>query len=184
MKKINEREVSQKNYLNGKSWSWWIKLILVILSILVFIILIWGFAFKGFLYIEYKNKTKKYYSQIVIQENNEEVCNQLDRTSEKFIYRCEEFREKRNVYYDYQKENDVVIKYLNIYQIESLASKSYIIFSLTNTYFNDIRIEENENNEDLLMSSIFFVYKKENQRWYLEDLLFQYKDIEKLGEYK
>ncbi|WP_342259147.1 hypothetical protein [Spiroplasma endosymbiont of Dioctria linearis] len=74
--------------------------------------------------------------------------------------------------------------YLNIYKIESLASSNYIIFSVTNTYFNDIRNKENENNEDLLMNSTFFVYKKENKKWYLEDLLFQYKDIEKLGEYK
>ncbi len=184
MKKINEREVSQKNYLNGKSRSWWVKFILVILSILLFIILMWGFAFKGFLYIEYKNKTSKYYNEIVIQEGNEKVCKALDKASEKFIYRCEEFREKRNIYYDYQKANDVVIKYLNIYQIESLASSNYIIFSVTNTYFNDIRSKENENNEDLLMNSIFFVYKKENKKWYLEDLLFEYKDIEKLGEYK
>ncbi|WP_342259146.1 hypothetical protein [Spiroplasma endosymbiont of Dioctria linearis] len=112
MKKINEREVSQKNYLNGKPWRWWIKLILIILSILLFIILIWGFAFKGFLYIEYKNKTIKYYNQIVIQENNEEVCKELDNASEKFISRCKEFREKRNVYYDYQKGNDVIFKYI------------------------------------------------------------------------
>ncbi len=78
----------------------------------------------------------------------------------------------------------VMMLYLNIYKIESLASSNYIIFSVTNTYFNDIRNKENENNEDLLMNSTFFVYKKENKKWYLEDLLFQYKDIEKLGEYK
>ncbi|ALD66501.1 hypothetical protein [Spiroplasma cantharicola] len=184
MEKISEKEVSQKTFLNGKPWYWWARIVLILLSIILFIILIWGFAFKGFLYVEYKNKTIKYYNQIVLQEENDKVCKELDYTSEKFVNRCNEFVKQRNSYYDYQKDNKVIIKYINIYEIESLSSKSFIIFSVTNNYFEDIRYKDGDNQDDSLMSSIFFIYRKDSKNWYLEDLLFQFKDIEKLGDYK
>ncbi|AGR42203.1 hypothetical protein [Spiroplasma diminutum] len=184
MNKISEREVCQKTFLNKKSLYWWLSILLILVLFSLTAVITWGYGFKGFLYIEYKNKTDIYYKQIVLNVEQKDSCSGIEKETNNFKSQCINMKEEIINYYDSQAGNDLVIKYISIYTIESISSKNHMIFSVTNTFFEDIRYKNEEDKSEALMKTIFFIYSKEDNEWKLDDLLFKNKHIEKIGDYQ
>jgi len=173
MEKINERTVAKVNYLNG-NWKKKGPILFLIVVLIVFsIVSIWGWGFKGFLYLEMKKRTTEIYNNLVIYQNKDFAVNANEETK-KIIDNVQ-----KDLTNYYETEGHYV--FTNLYEIETIKSSKKMIYAVTQKVnFIDKRTESNG---DRISQTTYFIYNIDDKK--LVDLLFWVKDREnRLEGYK
>jgi len=172
MEKINEKTVAKVNYLNGN----WKKrgpiIFLVVILIAFSIVSIWGWGFKGFLYLEMKKRTSEIYNNLIVYQNKNFAVDTNEET-QKII---DTVKEDLTTYYEIA---DHYI-FTNLYEIETIKSSKKMIYAVTQKVnFVDKRTE---NNGDRINPTTYFIYNINDKK--LVDLLFWFRDYNRLEGYK
>lgn len=170
MEKINEKDVAKKINIDMFSWKKMIVVFLIIVIVATSFVLVWGFAFNGFLFQDLKAITKNAYTQIVLERNKSYCEYEAFTTNGKDA--CVVLSQDIESLYENEKQK---FKFTPLAKIESVHSESSEpIFIVSDSTFKD---EREIDNDEKFSNTIWFQYLKIDSNYKINHIFYKNRDI-------